>query len=73
MPGYPFLKEQMVVGKDMEQRFKVMRLMGVPYTDEDIASANSELAGKTEEDAMVAYLQVLGTMAKLDENKVYRE
>jgi cytochrome c oxidase cbb3-type subunit 2 len=73
MPGYPFLKEQMVEGKDMEQRFKVMRLMGVPYTDEDIASANGELAGKTEEDAMVAYLQVLGTMAKLDENKVYRE
>jgi cytochrome c oxidase cbb3-type subunit 2 len=50
-----------------------MKLLGVPYTDEDIASANGELAGKTEEDAMVAYLQVLGTMAKLDKNKVYRE
>jgi cytochrome c oxidase cbb3-type subunit 2 len=57
----------------MATRFKVMQMMGVPYTDEDIASANSELAGKTEEDAVVAYLQVLGTMAPLDENKVYRE
>jgi cytochrome c oxidase cbb3-type subunit 2 len=57
----------------MVTRFKVMRLMGVPYTDADIASADGELAGKTEEDALVAYLQVLGTMAKIDENKVYRE
>jgi len=73
MPGYPFLKSKSVEGKDMNARFKVMRLLGVPYTEEDIASANGELAGKTEEDAMVAYLQVLGTMAKIDENKVYRE
>ncbi|MEJ2693716.1 MAG: cytochrome-c oxidase, cbb3-type subunit II, partial [Candidatus Thiodiazotropha sp.] len=73
MPNYPWLKETSVEGKDMEARFKVMRLLGVPYTDEDIASANGELVGKTEEDAVVAYLQVLGTMAKLDENKAYRE
>ncbi|MCU7914490.1 MAG: cytochrome-c oxidase, cbb3-type subunit II [Candidatus Thiodiazotropha sp. (ex Gloverina cf. vestifex)] len=73
MPNYPWLKDNSVEGKDMARRFSVMQLMGVPYTAEDIASANAELAGKTEEDAMVAYLQVLGTMAKLDENKVYRE
>jgi cytochrome c oxidase cbb3-type subunit 2 len=73
MPNYPWLKDNLIEGKDMARRFTVMRLLGVPYTDEDIASANSELAGKTEEDALVAYLQVLGTMAKLDENKVYRE
>lgn len=73
MPNYPWLKDNMVEGKDMATRFTVMRLLGVPYTDEDIASANGDLAGKTEEDAVVAYLQVLGTMAKLDENKVYRE
>jgi cytochrome c oxidase cbb3-type subunit II len=73
MPNYPFLKDKSVEGVDMAQRFKVMRLLGVPYTDEDIASADGELAGKTEEDALVAYLQVLGTMAKIDENKVYRE
>ena len=73
MPNYPWLKDKSVEGVDMAARFKVMRLMGVPYTDEDIASANAELKGKTEEDAMVAYLQVLGTMAKIDENKSYRE
>jgi cytochrome c oxidase cbb3-type subunit 2 len=73
MPNYPWLKDNLVEGKDMTTRFTVMRLLGVPYTDEDIASANGELAGKTEEDAVVAYLQVLGTMAKLDENKAYRE
>jgi cytochrome c oxidase cbb3-type subunit 2 len=73
MPNYPWLKDNSVADLDMAKRFEVMRLMGVPYTDEDIANANAELAGKTEEDAMVAYLQVLGTMAKLDENKAYRE
>ncbi|MEW8205519.1 MAG: cbb3-type cytochrome c oxidase subunit II, partial [Candidatus Thiodiazotropha taylori] len=73
MPNYPRLKDNMIEGKDMASRFKAMRLVGVPYTDEDIATANAELAGKTEEDAMVAYLQVLGTMATLDENKVYRQ
>jgi cytochrome c oxidase cbb3-type subunit 2 len=73
MPNYPFLKDKTVEGVDMVARFKVMRLLGVPYTDADIAAANDELKGKTEEDAVVAYLQVLGTMAKIDENKVYRE
>jgi len=73
MPNYPWLQDNSVAEKDMATRFKVMQMMGVPYTDEYIASANSELAGKTEEDAVVAYLQVLGTMAPLDENKVYRE
>ncbi len=73
MPNYPWLKENLVEGKDMAKRFQVMRLMGVPYTDEDIAAANGELSGKTEEDAVVAYLQVLGTMATLDENKAYRQ
>jgi cytochrome c oxidase cbb3-type subunit 2 len=50
-----------------------MRAMGVPYSDEEIALANEYVKGKTEMDAMVAYLQVLGTMVKLDDNKVYRE
>lgn len=73
MPNYPWLKENSIEGKDMTTRFTVMRMIGVPYTDADIASADGELKGKTEEDALVAFLQVLGTMAKLDENKSYRE
>ena len=47
--------------------------MGVPYAEADIEAASGLVSGKTEEDAMVAYLQVLGTMAKLDDTKVYRE
>jgi cytochrome c oxidase cbb3-type subunit II len=73
MPNYSWLKDNSIEGKNMATRFSAMRLVGVPYTDEDIASANDEIKGKTEEDALVAYLQVLGTMTKLDENKVYRE
>nr|MBP8023821.1 cytochrome-c oxidase, cbb3-type subunit II [Chromatiaceae bacterium] len=48
-------------------------IIGVPYTDADIAAAPALLQGKTEMDAVVAYLQVLGTMVKLDEGKVYRD
>jgi cytochrome c oxidase cbb3-type subunit 2 len=57
----------------MQAHMEGMRAIGVPYTDEDIAGAPAVLEGKTEMDALVAYLQVLGTMATLDEAKVYRE
>jgi cytochrome c oxidase cbb3-type subunit 2 len=57
----------------MQAHMEGMRVIGVPYTDEDIAGAPAVLEGKTEMDALVAYLQVLGTMATLDEAKVYRE
>lgn len=73
MPNYPWLKDAGLEGMNIAAHMSAMQLMGVPYTDADIAAANDEVAGKTEEDAMVAFLQVLGTMAKLDENKVYRE
>jgi len=52
---------------------KGMQTLGVPYTDADIQAAAAEVEGKTEEDAVIAFLQVLGTMAKLDDSKVYRE
>ncbi len=72
MPNYPWLAENMI-SWDIEVRMSAMQTLGVPYLDSDIKGANEQLDGKTEEDAMVAYLQVLGTMADLDENKVYRE
>jgi cytochrome c oxidase cbb3-type subunit 2 len=50
---------------------RVMKMLGVPYTQDDIASAAEEVKGKTEQDAVVAYLQVLGTMVKF-EDKDYR-
>ncbi len=73
MPNYPWLEESALDENRMVAHMKGMRLLGVPYTDADIENSPAELAGKTEEDAVVAYLQVLGTMAKLDESKVYRE
>ena len=73
MPNYPWLKDTPVDSSDIKTRMSVMRLLGVPYTNGDMEDAPAQLEGKTEEDAVVAYLQVLGTMAKLDESKVYRE
>jgi cytochrome c oxidase cbb3-type subunit 2 len=43
---------------------EALRVVGVPYTDQDIAGASAEVKGKTEIDAVVAYLQVLGTYLK---------
>jgi len=73
MPNYPWLKDNGIDGEALQAHMRGLRTVGVPYTDADIESAVKEVEGKTEEDAMVAYLQVLGTMAKLDESKVYRE
>jgi cytochrome c oxidase cbb3-type subunit 2 len=60
-------------GSRMQRHMKGLRLVGVPYTDADIAAAGPLVEGKTELDALVSYLQVLGTMAKLDDAKAYRE
>ncbi len=73
MPNYPWLKENGIDGESLQAHMNGLRIVGVPYTDADIKSAVKEVEGKTEEDAVVAYLQVLGTMAKLDDSKVYRE
>jgi cytochrome c oxidase cbb3-type subunit 2 len=79
MPAYPWLAENLVsksffgTERDMTVRLSVMRTLGVPYTDEEIANANKAIEGFTEMDAMIAYLQVLGTMVKLDDSKVYRQ
>ncbi len=73
MPNYPWLQETAVDGETVQAHMEGMRTVGVPYTDADIAAAAAEVEGKNEEDAVIAFLQVLGTMAKLDENKAYRE
>ena len=64
MPAYPWLVENKLDGKDTAKKLEVMRVMGVPYTDDDIAGASDSVKGKTEMDAVVAYLQVLGTSIK---------
>jgi len=64
MPAYPWLAKAPVQAEGIEGHLKALRSLGHPYTDEDIAGAKSILAGKTEQDALVAYLQVLGTSIK---------
>ena len=73
MPNYPWLQKSMLDGDTVSKHMQAMRTLGVPYTDQDIQDAAAQVQGKTEMDAMVAYLQVLGTMAKLDYGVVYRE
>ena len=62
MPGYPWLQNKPAsnVG-DISAHMTALRRLGVPYTDEQIANGPKELEGKTEEDALIAYLQGLGT------------
>jgi cytochrome c oxidase cbb3-type subunit 2 len=64
MPGYPWLATNMLRTDDIKQKMRVLRNLGAPYTDEQINEATQMLEGKTEMDAMVAYLQSLGTAIK---------
>jgi len=61
MPNYPWLTEQMVDGELITAKLKALKILGDPYTDAQIAAAASEVEGKTEMDALIAYLQELGT------------
>ncbi|MDR2213868.1 MAG: cytochrome-c oxidase, cbb3-type subunit II [Pseudomonadales bacterium] len=61
MPAYPWLAEKTLDADDIVARMRVLRLLGDPYTDADLAAAPAAVAGKTELDALVAYLQGLGT------------
>ncbi|WP_408598005.1 cytochrome-c oxidase, cbb3-type subunit II [Limnohabitans sp.] len=64
MPEYPWLSKNMVDPSDMAPRMKALRMVGVPYSDEDIAKAAEDVKGKTELDAAIAYLQSLGLALK---------
>ena len=64
MPGYPWLATTPLKDTNIKKKMKVMRRLGVPYTDEQIEKAESTLEGKTEMDAIIAYLQGLGTAVK---------
>lgn len=62
MPAYPWLFERTLDGASTPRKMEVLRSMGVPYTDEDIAGATREVRGQQEITALVAYLQQLGTV-----------
>ena len=64
MPGYPWLEKAAANAEDIEAKMRALRMVGVPYKDEQIAQARGELKDRTEMDALIAYLQVLGTAIK---------
>ncbi|MCP5160533.1 MAG: cytochrome-c oxidase, cbb3-type subunit II [Hahellaceae bacterium] len=64
MPAYPWLFTTNVDHKITPKRMEALRSVGVPYTDDDIAGASDAVKGKTEIEALVAYLQQLGTVLK---------
>ncbi len=64
MPAYPWLATAALDPASMAPRLKALRVVGVPYTDDEVNKAGEAVAGRTEMDALVAYLQVLGTAKK---------
>ena len=60
MPAYPWLETASLDGSDIQAHMRALRRVGVPYTDEQIATAPEQLRGRTEQEALVAYLQNLG-------------
>ena len=64
MPAFPWLDENVLDGKYTAKKMQVLQRYGVPYSDEDIAGAASAVQGKTEMQALIAYLQSLGTHLK---------
>ncbi|MYM32972.1 cytochrome-c oxidase, cbb3-type subunit II [Duganella sp. FT50W] len=64
MPNYPWLAKTALAPAEVQPKMRALRRIGVPYTDAEIAAAPEELKDKTEEDALVAYLQGLGTLIK---------
>ena len=64
MPGYPWLAKTPADAATISARMRTLRTLGLPYTDDEIAKAPEALKGKTEQDALIAYLQGMGTAMK---------
>ncbi|MGA3159033.1 MAG: cytochrome-c oxidase, cbb3-type subunit II [Steroidobacteraceae bacterium] len=64
MPGFPWLAHNTIDASVTPKRMIALRRVGVPYTDAQIADASAEVMGKTEQEALIAYLQQLGTAAQ---------
>ncbi len=61
MPGYPWLADNEVDGELVANKMRALQMLGDPYSDEEIEAAAADVAGRTELDAIIAYLQNLGT------------
>jgi len=68
MPGYPWMANVPASAADIEAKMRALHVVGVPYTEEQIKGARAELQGKSEMDALIAYLQGLGTALKSKAN-----
>jgi cytochrome c oxidase cbb3-type subunit II len=68
MPGYPWMARVPANAADIEAKMRALRTVGVPYTDAEIAAGRGELKDKSEMDALISYLQVLGTALKSKAN-----
>src|SRR5690606_40222500 len=66
MPGYPWLARETLDADDIAARMRALRRLGDPYSDDDIAAVPEAVAGRTAMDALVAYLQGLGTTLPAD-------
>ena len=64
MPGFPWLADAQIDPALTPDKMRALRMLGVPYSDAEIAAAGSEVEGRTEMDALIAYLQVLGIASK---------
>jgi len=64
MPAYPWLEKSLVDAESLPAHMRALRTVGVPYTDEQISKSTEEVKGKTELDATIAYLQMLGLALK---------
>jgi cytochrome c oxidase cbb3-type subunit II len=64
MPGFPWLADTLVDARGTPRKLASLRAIGVPYTDEDIAGATAAVEGRTEMEALIAYLQGLGTASR---------
>ena len=69
MPSFPWLFDAVINGEQTPKKMRALRTVGVPYTDEDIAGAEEAVKGVTEIDALVAYLQQLGTLPILQQKR----
>jgi cytochrome c oxidase cbb3-type subunit 2 len=64
MPNYPWLAKTALVPAEIVPKMNALRRLGTPYTEAEVAAAPDELKDKTEEDALIAYLQGMGTLIK---------
>src|SRR5450432_1455188 len=64
MPGFPWLATAILTEQDTAAKMRALRTVGVPYTDADVAGAKETVAGHTEQEALIAYLQGLGIASK---------